>query len=314
VTLLTAELIGFLLGLLLGSFLNVCISRVPRRQSIVTPGSHCPTCHHPIRWYDNIPLISWLILRGKCRDCHIRIPWRYPVVELATGIWIWIAAGRLWYVCNWELRVSDISDLYFPLHGTELAGLALLGIFLIPLIVIDWQTQRLPDAFTLTGIATGMFLVCIQAIFLGPHDAQIVLNSTKQLRLRSPGSFAAQGNVFLTGPESLIFGRLAAVLGAALILLLIRWAYKALRHREGLGLGDVKLIAMVAAFLGFWPAILTLFLGVMFTTLYAVPLLLRRRANALTRLPFGSFLGAAGLFTALFGSEIIAWYTTLLTQ
>ena len=303
-----AQLLGFLLGLLFGSFLNVCISRIPRGESIVSPGSHCPACNHPIRWFDNIPLLSWLILLGRCRDCKAKIPWRYPAVELAMGLWLLSVIYRLTH-----LEVYKVSRLAGPTANEYIGvlALAILGFLLIGLIVIDWQTHRLPDAFTLTGIAIGLFLVCIQAIFLGPTDDQIVLNSAHQLRLRSPGSFASRGNVFLTGPESLIFGRIAAVCGAALILLLVRWAYKALRHREGLGLGDVKLLAMIAAFLGFWPAVLTLFVGVLLASAYAILLLIRGRANSLTRLPLGSFLSIAGLLTALVGQPILAWYTSL---
>ncbi len=197
-------------------------------------------------------------------------------------------------------------------NGFTVTGVAILGFLLIGLIVMDWRTQRLPDACTLTGIAAGLFLVCVQAIFLGPTEDQIVLNSAKQLRLSSPGSFAARGNVFLTGPESLIFGRLAAVCGAALILLLIRRGYKALRGREGLGLGDVKMLAMVAAFLGFWPAVLALFMGTMLAAGYGAVLLVRGRAGAATRLPFGSFLGVGGLFAVLWGDGVIGWYRGLL--
>jgi leader peptidase (prepilin peptidase)/N-methyltransferase len=191
-------------------------------------------------------------------------------------------------------------------------GIFLLGWLLIGLIAIDWEWQRLPDAFTLGGIAAGMFLVCVQAVFLGPTDDQVVLNSAKQLRLSSPGSFAARGNVFLTGPENLIFGRLLAVCGAALILLAVRWIYKALRKRDGLGLGDVKMLAMVAAFLGFWPAVLTLFFGVTLACVWAVGLMVRGKAGALTKLPLGSFLGVAGLVVALFGNAVIGWYRGLL--
>jgi leader peptidase (prepilin peptidase)/N-methyltransferase len=305
-----AQFLGFLLGLLLGSFLNVCISRIPRGESIVFPASNCPTCKHPIRWFDNIPFLSWLLLRGHCRDCKTPIPWRYPVVELATGIWFFLAVNQIWHALwvNGYTAIANHNAAFLIFAGI---AFAILGFLLIGLIVMDWQTHRLPDAFTLTGIATALFLVCIQAIFLGPTDDQIVLNSAHQLRLRSPGSFASRGNVFLTGPESLIFGRIAAVIGAALILLLVRWVYKALRHREGLGLGDVKLLAMIAAFLGFWPAILTLFIGVLFASSYAILLLIRGRANSLTRLPLGSFLSIAGLFTALAGQPILAWYTSL---
>ena len=194
----------------------------------------------------------------------------------------------------------------------EAISVAILGFLLIGLMVMDWQTLRLPDAFTLTGIFIGMLLVCTQAIFLSPGEDQIVLNSTHQLRLSSPGSFMSRGNVFLTGPEALIFGRLAAVCGAALILLAVRWIYKALRHREGMGLGDVKLLAMIAAFLGFWPAVLALFVGVLSASVWGVFLLARGRANSMSRLAFGSFLSFGGLIAALFGERVISSYSALL--
>lgn len=231
------------------------------------------------------------------------------------GLWLARLGAQLWY--TWNIDSISSGDLHYTtsqllLYTFGLVAMATLGFLLIGLIVMDWRTQRLPDAFTLTGIAVGLFLVCVQAIFLGPTEDQIVLNSAKQLRLSSPGSFAARGNVFLTGPESLIFGRVAAVCGAALILLVVRWGYRALRGREGLGLGDVKMLAMIAAFLGFWPAVLALFAGTMLAAGYGALLLAQRRAAATTRLPFGSFLGVGGLFAAIFGSGVIAWYKGLL--
>ncbi len=312
-SLLAAEIVGLVVGLLLGSFLNVCIVRVPRGESVVRPGSHCRACGHALRWYDNVPLLSWLLLRGRCRDCGVGISWRYPVVELAVGVWfarVGYSLGLAFFGPTQQPRTSPFD---FPVtYLLFLLGSAVLGWLLIGLIVIDWEWQRLPDAFTLSGIAAGLFLVCTQAIFLGPTDDQIVLNSAKQLRLASPGSFAARGNVFLTGPEALIFGRVAAVCGAALILLLVRWGYKRVRGREGLGLGDVKMLAMVAAFLGFWPAVLTLFVGVVLASAYAVMLLARGRAGAATRLPLGSFLGVGSLFVAIAGERLIDWYRGLL--
>ncbi len=310
-SLIAAEIVGLVVGLLLGSFLNVCIVRVPRGESVIRPGSHCRTCGRPVRWYDNLPLVSWLVLRGRCRECGANISWRYPFVELAVGVWF----ARLGYFLggaffNSAQKGNDHFDT--PAYLLFLLSAAVLGWLLIGLIVIDWEWQRLPDAFTLSGIAIGLFLVCTQAIFLGPTDDQVVLNGAKQLRLASPGSFAARGNVFLTGPEALIFGRLAAVCGAALVLLLVRWAYKRLRGREGLGLGDVKMLAMVAAFLGFWPAVLTLFAGVLLASAYALLLLARGKAGAATRLPLGSFLGLGGLFAVLFGESVLDWYRGLL--
>ncbi len=308
-----AEIVGLVVGLLLGSFLNVCVARVPRGESVVGPGSHCRACGHRVRWYDNVPVLSWVLLRGRCRDCRARISWQYPLVELAVGVWFARLGYSLGYAFFGSAQQPRPSSFDFPgAYFIFLLGCAVLGWLLIGLVVIDWEWQRLPDAFTLSGIVMGLFLVCTQAIFLGPTDDQVVLNGAKQLRLASPGSFAARGNVFLTGPESLIFGRLAAVCGAALLLLLVRWGYKRVRGLEGLGLGDVKMLAMVAAFLGFWPAMLTLFVGVVLASGYAVVLLARGRAGAATRLPLGSFLGIGGLFVAVFGEQVLDWYRGLL--
>jgi leader peptidase (prepilin peptidase)/N-methyltransferase len=303
------ELIGFVLGLLFGSFLNVCISRLPAHRSIVKPRSHCMACGHAIRWYDNVPLLSWIVLRARCRDCKAKISWRYPAVELAVGLWFAICANDLF-----SLELAKVSRLSGPTTGeyVDVAGFAILGFLLIGLMVMDWQTQRLPDAFTLSGIGIGLLLVCVQAFFLAPGEGDIVLNTTHQLRMSSPGSFASQGNVFLTGPEALILGRIAAIAGAALILLVVRWSYKALRKRDGMGLGDVKLLAMIAAFLGFGETLLALFAGVILASVYGLALIARRRASGASKLPLGSFLAAGGLLSALFGPQILAWYMGLL--
>ena len=296
-------------GLAFGSFLNVCISRLPSHESIVTPRSHCMACEHAIRWYDNLPVLSWALLRGRCRDCKAKISWRYPAVELAVGVWFALAASRL----N-VLELATISRLSGPTPTEWIAvlGFASLGFLLIGLMVMDWQTQRLPDAFTLTGIGIGFLLTCVQAFFLAPGEGDIVLDTTHQLRLSSPGSFASQGNVFLTGTEALIMGRFAAIAGAALILLTVRWGYKALRKRDGMGLGDVKLLAMIAAFLGFRETLLALFVAVLAASIYGILLLARRQASGNSKLPLGSFLAAGGLFSALWGPRIVEWYVSLL--
>jgi leader peptidase (prepilin peptidase) / N-methyltransferase len=310
------EAIGFFLGLLFGSFLNVCITRLPRHESVVKPRSRCPQCKAPIRWYDNIPLLSWLLLRGRCRDCKQTIPRRYPEVELATGLWFLPAAKLFWDATHLDPTISA-PGIPFPTESQiavylfSLLGSVILGFLLIGLMVMDWQTLLLPDAFTLTGIAIGLFLVFVRAAFLGPTEDQVVL-SNHHITLTSPGGVTDHGNVFLTGPEHLIFGRIAAICGAALILLLVRWLYKAIRHREGMGLGDVKLLAMIAAFLGFWPAVLALFFGVLAATAYAIVLLIRGKAAAASKLAFGSFLCIGGLITAQFGNRLIGWYTAFL--
>ena len=198
-----------------------------------------------------------------------------------------------------------------PAEYIGLFALAILGFLLIGLMVMDWRTMILPDAFTLGGIAIALFLVCTQAIFLGPNEDQVLLTK-HSLHLTSPGGVTDHGNVFLTGPESLIFGRIAAVCGAAFLLLAIRWLYKAIRHREGMGLGDVKLLAMIAAFLGFLPAILALFIGTLAAGVYGAFLLARGKAGATSKLAFGSFLCVGGLVSALYGNRLIDMYIALL--
>jgi leader peptidase (prepilin peptidase)/N-methyltransferase len=310
---LMLEIDAFLVGLLFGSLLNVCIARLPLHESIVRPRSHCPRCGAMIHWYDNIPVLSFILLRAKCRNCKASIPWRYPLVELAVGLWFLMLSGRIFTLVTSNWMTVDFGPplaVWRVNAGCELLTLALLGFFLIGLAVMDWRTQTLPDAFTLTGTAIGFVLTCVQALFLSPGEADIHLKHS--LRMSSPGSMAATGDVFLTGPEALVLGRVGAIVAAAGLVLLIRWLYKKVREQEGMGLGDAKLMAMIAAFLGFWPAILALFVGVILCAVYAVVLMARRRADGQTRLPLGSFLSIGGLIAALFGGPLIEWYRSLL--
>ena len=302
---LAFELSAFLLGLLFGSFLNVCISRLPAHQSILKPRSHCPHCLHPIRWYDNIPLLSWIILRARCRHCKQPISWRYPAVELSFALWLAFAARTAF-----PLLSPGISTNAFAAISVNAVSFALLGFLLIGLLVMDWQTNTLPDAFTLTGTLLGFLLTCIHAAFLAPHAYDLLLHGRNPLT--SVGGNVDPGNVVLTGSEHLVLGRLLAITAMAGLLLFLRFAYQTLRHRDGLGLGDIKLAAMLAAFLGFWPAVLAVFLGFILGSLYALTLIVRRQATATTRLPLGTFLSIGGLLAALLGTPLIAWYTSLL--
>ena len=312
------EIAAFVLGLLFGSFLNVCISRLPLHESLWSPRSHCPNCQATIRWYDNVPLLSWVLLRGKCRDCKQPISWRYPLVELTLGLYFALLAKALLFALDWGREMANtpifgnFSDQYVLRYQpiVIVISVAILGFLLIGLLVMDWQTHTLPDAFTLSGTMIGFVLVCLQAAFLGAHEDEVILHGRNPLS--SPGGTVDSGNVVLTGPEHLILGRLLAIVAAAAVVLVIRFAYLKLRGREGLGLGDAKLMAMLAAFLGFWPAMLAFFVGILLCSGYALTLIARRRATALTRLPLGTFLCLGGLFAALFGAPLIAWYTSLL--
>jgi leader peptidase (prepilin peptidase)/N-methyltransferase len=300
------EVAAFLLGVLLGSFLNVCIARLPYRESVVRPGSHCPGCLFPIRWYDNVPLVSFVLLRGRCRKCFQTISWRYPAVELAVGLWFVLPARLCLYGI---IAYAQFGQKLVDTLATA-AGWAVLGFLLIGLMVMDWETQRLPDAFTLTGCGLGFLLVCVRAIFLAPGEGDIHLH--RSMRMSSPGSMTERGDVFMTGPEHMVFGRLLAMVCAFGIVWGVGAIYKAVRKRQGVGLGDAKLLAMIAALLGFWPAVLALFVGVVACAGYAVALLVRRRATGMTRLPLGSFLAAGGLVAAAFGASILGWYSSLL--
>ena len=189
------EVSAFLLGLLFGSFLNVCIARVPRAQSVVTPRSHCMSCNRPIAWYDNLPLVSWLLLRARCRRCGHHISVQYPAVELSLGLWFLLAAHRF------SPLLSNTGHIPLPLDTflaalLQSVALAVLGFLLLGLLVMDWQTQILPDLFTLGGIVVAFLLVCCQAMLLGPTDDQIRL-SNHHIHLSSPGNVVEHGNLFL---------------------------------------------------------------------------------------------------------------------
>lgn len=293
---------AFLTGLLFGSFLNVLIVRLPADESVVTPRSHCVACGHAIRWYDNLPLLSYALLRGRCRDCGTPIPWRYPAVELATGGWFALAAMPL------RETAAIIGDhlLRLIVHQVSICAF---GFFLIGLMVTDWREYLLPDTFTYPGIFAGLFFACCEAMFLGPDEGDILLH--RQVNINAANSGHSPGNIFLTGPEHLIFSRLLAAVLAFLALFLVRLAYRAVRKRDGMGLGDAKLLALIASFLGLELAAGAFFAGVLLASVYAVLLLVRRRAGAATRLPFGSFLAAGGLLAATEGQRAVDWYASL---
>lgn len=250
---LAAALIG-LLGLVVGSFLNVCIYRMPRGESVVWPGSRCGACGRTLAWYENVPVASWLMLRGRCRTCASAISITYPVVEAVTGVLF--AGGYLIYG-------------FQPLLLVRLAFASML----VVLFVIDLRHRILPDRITLPGIAIGI-------------GASVVLPP---------------------GPASALAG---AAIGGGL-LWAISEGYFRLRGREGLGFGDVKMLAMIGAFLGWEQTLLTLFVASLSGSAAGLALIAARRGGLQSALPFGTFLAIGALVAAAVGEPVVAWYAGL---
>ncbi|MGA8298336.1 MAG: prepilin peptidase [Terriglobales bacterium] len=293
----------FALGLCWGSFLNVCIYRLPRGKSVVAPRSACPHCGEMIPLYHNVPVLSWLILRGKCRNCKEPISPRYMVVELLTGI--------LFLSCY----------LHF---GPTLATVkcAVLGFLLLGLVFTDAETKLLPDAMTLPGLAIGVAF----SLLVPVND----LASKIMPGLVSPTLRDAVSWRFWSLSDSLLGAAVGAsfLYGAAAI-------YLRARGVEGMGFGDVKLMAMIGAFLGTKLTVLTIFAASLGGSVFGLSavllvwlrrwrrieargkpsLLARRRAWQSARImlryyqmPFGVFLGCMGMLSFLFGNAILHWY------
>ena len=268
-----AALAAGLFGLLIGSFLNVCIYRLPRDLSVVQPRSYCPECKHTIAWFDNIPVVSYAILAGRCRTCGHRIPVRYPVVELLTGVLFFCA---------------------FQFLGTTLAAakFAVFAAIMIALVFSDLEERILPDEFTLGGTAVGV----IFAAFV-PVSGGILLLIY----------YGAQHPWLISVGDSILAGALCA--GA---LWGVRALYEKVRNREGLGLGDVKMGAMIGAFLGMQGALLSLLVGSLLGVIVGLGYTWFTGKDASTyELPFGSFLGGAALVVGFFSEVIFNWYSRL---
>ncbi len=295
--------IVFLAGLAMGSFLNVCIHRMPLGLSVVSPSSACPKCGRFIKPYDNIPVLSWLILRGRCRYCRASISPRYLIVELLTGV--------LFLAC-------------FELFGFHLITLkfCLFAFFILGLIFTDAERKLLPDLLTLPGLAVGLGF----SLFVPVHDLATLLFPAETLPVSSEISWR-------------VLSAMNALLGAAAGASFIYGAgaiYKRARGVEGMGFGDVKLMAMVGAFLGFKLTVFTIFAASLMGSFFGVGTVLavwlkrtrrrmarfhesaraaRRQAWQSARLvyrhyemPFGVFLGSMAMVAAFFGNTVIGWY------
>jgi leader peptidase (prepilin peptidase)/N-methyltransferase len=284
-----------LLGLAFGSFLNVCLSRWPAGESVVQPRSHCRQCGRTLAWWENVPLVSWLALRGRCRTCRAWIGWRYPLVELAVG--------ALWAISSWQildpLRYPDSLPVFFYDAVALTVGNAILFWVLIALAVLDAENLWLPNWITLPGIASGLFFVVLR----GTLSASMpIIDKSGSMK------YAA---------ERAALSSILGILAAAGLILLIRWLYWLFRRREGIGLGDAKLMALLAAWLGLPQALLAFGIGIMLGALAAVVLLAvpsARRGSetlAMSKLPLGTFLCIGGIVSSLWGQPILAVYLRL---
>jgi leader peptidase (prepilin peptidase) / N-methyltransferase len=273
----------FIAGLVFGSFLNVCISRIPRGLSIIAPRSRCPHCEHPIAARDNVPLLSWLWLKGRCRNCGGSISLRYPAVELLTAILF--VASYASFGLGWIALKAGI--LCFLVTG---------------LIFMDAETGLLPAEFTYPGTAVGLLLA-----WHFPFDS-----SGTEFLMWEFGVRATPSSNLL----SLLDAVVAAALGAGFFF--VAWAvYYLLRRRDGLGFGDIAMMAMVGTFLGLKLTVLVIFFAPVMGTIYGLSLLVRRPAKTapsesvafLSRMvPFGVFLGTSALISLFMGEAIWNWY------
>jgi leader peptidase (prepilin peptidase)/N-methyltransferase len=269
--------IVFCLGLIIGSFLNVCIVRIPSGKSIVSPPSACPKCGAKILPYDNIPVISWLVLGGKCRGCKARISAIYPAVELLTAL--------LFVGCY----------LAFGLTVDALKW-AVFSALMIVLVFTDLRERILPDVVNFPGFAGGLIL----SFFTLPSDG---------------AALWIANHLFAFPPPQPVLSFVDALLGAAVgsgLLWLVSEAYFRLRHREGMGLGDVKMMLLIGAFLGPKLTLLTILAGSLLGSILGVVFILASRKGRDYELPFGTFLGIAAVLVMFFGTPIVQWYQSLL--
>jgi len=261
-------------GLVFGSFLNVCIARLPRGESIVRPRSHCPRCGHPIRWYDNIPLVSYLVLRARCRDCHARISPIYPGIEALTALVL-------------------ILTLYVYGVGPEFVKYAVLNMLLIVLVFTDLFDRRIPHKVTIFGIALGVVFS-----FVTPVDD------------RPLGWLLHRWDIYLEGTSASLVGALAgALVGGGLFYLVGEVFYRASgKQKEYLGFGDVMLMLMVGTYFGVPRTLMTILLGSLGGSVLAVAMIAFKPKLRTYEWPYGTFLGIAAIYVGLGGNALLDLY------
>lgn len=271
-------IIAGLLGAIIGSFLNAVIHRVPLEQSIIFPNSRCPSCGGAIAFYDNVPVFSYLLLGARCRSCKTQISFRYPAVETLTAL--------LFVAVTWHLGLS--WRLPFDLVFVSA---------LVALIFIDAEHMLLPNAITYPGIAFSVIARLLIPYLAGASAFDDLVGLNAGLFAQIPLWAASLGGACI-----------GALVGGG-SLWLMGWTWERLRGIEAMGLGDVKMMFMVGAYLGWRLTILTIFIGVLGGSIVGILLMLRRgEKNMQLMLPFGVFLGVGAIASLLFGSRIIEWY------
>jgi len=263
--------LALILGLVIGSFLNVCILRIPQEVPITVPRSHCPHCKKLIRWYDNVPVLSYLILGGRCRRCKNKISARYPLIEAVSGL------------------ISVLLYLKFGL-GVEWVLFFGFSAALLVLAFIDLDHRILPDVITLNG----MWLGVLSSVYLAQPIPPIVLGIVRVAGLE------------VTNPRILaLVGSLLGVVAGGGLLWGVGEAFKRLRGIEGMGFGDVKMMAMVGAFLGAPMALFTIMLGSILGSVIGLVFMGFTGKSRDYELPFGTFLGVAGIVVVLYGENLV---------
>ena len=269
---------SFLIGAAIGSFLNVVIHRVPNEESIVFPNSACPKCGAAIRPYDNIPLVSWLLLRGKCRNCKASISARYPAVELLTALMFVLVYWRFGFGAFLPVACVFVSAM-------------------IALIFIDAEHMILPNVITYPLLG---FSLLLRLIFPNFFDGAYLSDINSW-----PLAYLSTMPLWLL---SLIGALLGAIIGGG-FLWLVGEAWKRLRGVEAMGLGDVKMMAAVGALLGWRLTLLSIFIGAFSGALIGIALIAKQKDRDFQmQIPFGIFLGIGSIIALLFGDRLIAWY------
>jgi len=248
-------IVSIIFGAMIGSFLNVCIFRLPKEESIVTPGSHCPHCQKPIKFYDNVPLVSYILLNGRCRYCKESISIQYPLVEGITALVSLILFVRFGPTLSYVFYFSFIAAL-------------------IVISIIDLYHQIIPDVISLPGIGVGL-LASLAIPQIDIIDSLI-------------GALLGGGSLFI-------------------VATLYQWLFK----REGMGGGDVKLLAMIGAFLGWKAVILTILLGSLLGSISGIIVMVLRGKDFKYAIPFGPFLSLGAVIALFYGQDLIRWYLYL---